>query len=70
MFDSFVLLVLAGISILFFQFINQKYQFFALRGIPYVKPTFLLGNGAAILLKKEDILQNIQKTYNAFPNAK
>lgn len=70
MFDPFVLALLAGIFFLFYQFINRKYQFFAERGIPYVKPTFLLGNGASILLKLEDMMQNIQKMYNSFPNAK
>nr|XP_019557464.2 probable cytochrome P450 9f2 isoform X2 [Aedes albopictus]XP_029731421.1 probable cytochrome P450 9f2 isoform X2 [Aedes albopictus] len=68
--DPFLLAAVAAVLFLFYHLINRKYQFFAERGIPYAKPTFLLGNGASVLLKKEDLLKNVQRTYNAFPNAK
>ncbi|XP_021705962.1 probable cytochrome P450 9f2 [Aedes aegypti] len=70
MLDPFLLAAFAAVIFLVYHLLNRKYQFFAERGIPYVKPTLLLGNGASVLLKKEDLLQNIQRTYETFPNAK
>ncbi|XP_062563386.1 probable cytochrome P450 9f2 [Armigeres subalbatus] len=71
MLDPLALVVIAaGLLYLFYHFISRKYQFFAERGIPFVKPTFPFGNNAPVLLKREDLLKNVQKLYQSFPNAK
>lgn len=70
MFNPMVVSVIAVALFLLYRYIAQKYKFFEERNIPYIKPTLLLGNTAPVLLKRQDLLQNIKEMYNAFPNSK
>lgn len=59
---------LAGIALVFYLHISNKYKFFAKRNIPFVKPTFLLGNTASVLLKQQDMVQCVKALYNKYPS--
>ncbi|XP_019557478.3 probable cytochrome P450 9f2 [Aedes albopictus] len=66
----FTLVIFAGLILLFYYNVQQKYKYFKIRGIPYAKPSFLLGSGAPLVLKKKDMLRHIQDLYQTHPQAK
>ncbi|EAT41575.1 AAEL006814-PA [Aedes aegypti] len=66
----FALAIFAGLVLFCLYNVQQKYKYFESRGIPYVKPSFLLGNGAPLIFKKKDMLRHIQDLYHTHPEAK
>ncbi|KAL9703497.1 hypothetical protein quinque_007015 [Culex quinquefasciatus] len=70
MFDLASAVIIASLIFLLYSYIAQKYDFFEERNIPFIKPVFLLGNTAPVLLKRQDLLQNVKEMYNAFPSSK
>jgi len=55
---------------LFFKWGVHNNNYFAEKGIEYVKPTFLLGNLTEILFRKVTPVESLTFMYNKFPNAK
>lgn len=50
--------------------VNQKYQYFEKRNIPFRKPIFLLGNSFKVLVKQATNYEFGLQLYNEFPNEK
>ncbi|XP_055589832.1 probable cytochrome P450 9f2 [Uranotaenia lowii] len=68
--DPLLLLAIAAAIFFGYRYIKAQYRYWEERGVPFVKPTFLLGNGTPVMFKKVDMLQHIQALYQKFPTAK
>ncbi|XP_055529175.1 probable cytochrome P450 9f2 isoform X2 [Wyeomyia smithii] len=68
--DPLIVLAILGIGVLIYLYIAEKYRFFKYRNMPYVKPTFLLGNTAPVLFKRSNLLQHLQYIYDEYPESK
>ncbi|XP_053607719.1 cytochrome P450 9e2-like [Plodia interpunctella] len=51
-------------------FLRQKYSRYTPYGLQHLKPLPLVGNMFGILTRKEHFTTNMEKVYNAFPNAR
>lgn len=59
--------VLLWISYVIFNRINHKYEYFKKRGVPHLKPLFLLGNSAQKVFRRTSGAEYAKHLYNIFP---
>lgn len=62
-----VVLTLAALA---YRYITRNDFYFADKAIPFMKPTFALGNLGPLMLKKRNILEHFKIVYDSFPDAK
>lgn len=62
-----VVLTLAALA---YRYMTRNDFYFADKAIPFMKPTFGLGNLGPLILKKRDILEHFKIQYDRFPDAK
>ncbi|EDS34502.1 cytochrome P450 9b2 [Culex quinquefasciatus] len=62
-----VVLTLAALA---YRYITRNDFYFADKAIPFMKPTFALGNLGPLMLKKRNILEHFKILYDSFPDAK
>ncbi|XP_011873886.1 PREDICTED: cytochrome P450 9e2-like [Vollenhovia emeryi] len=67
---STMLLTILTASICLYYFILSKLSYFERLKIPYVRPLPLLGNMAPFVFRRMAHVENVQRMYNLFPNAK
>lgn len=53
-----------------FKWITANDEFFTKRGLPSLKPVFILGNTGGLFLKQYAAFDYIHRLYNQFPNDK
>lgn len=66
-------LILTGLGLLLlllYRWATKNNDYFKLRGIPSVRPTFLLGNTGAFMMGRHRPNEYLKSLYNAFPNEK
>lgn len=54
----------------FYKWATANNDYFKNKGIPFKKPTFLIGNSANLLFRKTSAQENLLEHYNNFPDAK
>lgn len=54
----------------FYKWATANNDYFKKKGIPFAKPTFLVGNSGKLLFRKASAQENIIEQYNNFPDAK
>lgn len=64
-----IILLVIALSVAIFKWVTKNNDFFAKRGIPYLKPLFLIGSSGQFLGKKSP-QQSIIDHYNQFPDSK
>ncbi|XP_055619244.1 probable cytochrome P450 9f2 [Toxorhynchites rutilus septentrionalis] len=52
------------------RFVTRNYFYFADKPIPFLRPTFGVGNFGPLLMRKRDILEHLKALYRSFPDAK
>lgn len=65
MFSSLLLVFISGF---FYVWLNQKLNYFRKRGIPFLKPTWLMGETVEVLFHCYSPHEFAMKLYNSFPN--
>lgn len=65
-----LVLVLSVLFGLFYRSVQEKYKFFEIRHVPYVKPTFLVGSSGPLYFKLSTTTEYAVKIYNSFSNEK
>lgn len=66
----FVILIIVLAVILVFLNAIKVYNHWKDKGIPYVKPVYLLGNFAGNILRLRSFETLIKDSYNEFPNSR
>lgn len=67
------LLYFTGVSLIaysFYKWATQYHQYFAKRGIPHMKPSFLIGNTGVFFMKLYSAPEYVKHLYQQFPNHK
>lgn len=64
----FLLAAIALLSYAFYKWATINNDFFEKRNVKYMKPRFLVGSTAGVLMNKYDATEFSDKLYNAFPN--
>lgn len=64
-FSLFVIVIVAV-----YKYLKQNDEVFEKRGVPYEKPTILLGNLGALVTGRENGLEYFQKKYDRFKDKK
>lgn len=64
------LVVVTIISILFYKWATRNNNFFIKRGIPALKPSFLLGNSGEFFMKRIEWEDFVKRLYFSFPDEK
>lgn len=67
------LLYISGLGLIayaFYKWATQNDQYFVKRGIPHMKPRFLLGNTGTLFLKLHSAPEYITEIYRGFPSEK
>lgn len=54
----------------FYKWATANDDYFKKKGIPFKKPTFLIGNSGNLLFRKKSAQDNLLEHYNNFPEAK
>lgn len=67
---SLVLYALAAVLYLIYKLVTANNDYFEKKGIPYMKPKFLVGSRSDLLLRNKSMPQVIQEWYEAFPHDK
>lgn len=69
MFGELVLVIAVVLIVYsFYKWATLNGKYFEKRNIKYMKPTFLVGNTAAIFTNKYTAIEFASKLYNEFPN--
>lgn len=65
-----LLLVIALVSLAysFYKWATLNNEYFEKRNLKYIKPTFLVGNTAALFTNKYTAVEFASKLYDVFPN--
>ncbi|XP_022824884.1 cytochrome P450 6B2-like isoform X4 [Spodoptera litura] len=58
------------VLILVYYIITRKYDYWKVRNVPHITPTFVLGNYGNLFLQKKYMGETLQEYCNNFPNAK
>lgn len=69
---SIILIIIALVLFawVFYKWATENNDFFAKRGIPQMKPAFLVGNNSGALLRKFTVPEFAMHLYRQFPNEK
>lgn len=67
---SLVLYALAAVLYLIYKLVTANNDYFEKKGIPYLKPKFLIGSRSDLILRNKSMPQVIKEWYDAFPNDK
>uniref|UniRef100_A0A182JEK3 Uncharacterized protein n=1 Tax=Anopheles atroparvus TaxID=41427 RepID=A0A182JEK3_ANOAO len=59
-------LAVGVVALLYYYLVVRSAQYFADRGVPYMRPTPLLGNGAAFLLRRRTMIEVLKELYGRF----
>lgn len=71
MIDISLWLIIVGLCAIFYIFylqVKKNERFFADRGVPYIKPKFLFGSSMEFFFKKIELIDFVEKLYDAMPN--
>lgn len=52
------------------RYMTRNYFFFADKPIPFLRPTFAVGNFGPLLMRKRNVLDHFKAIYSSFPDAK
>lgn len=66
-------LLAVGVALMFYGIYKwgvANNEYFARQNLPFMKPTFLVGNSGGFFAKKYSINDFVQYLYSSFPNAK
>ncbi|XP_053660558.1 probable cytochrome P450 9f2 [Anopheles marshallii] len=69
-FDTVTMAAIAAILGLLYYYVRSRYRYFLDKPYPHLKPTFLFGSSAPIMLRQRDVIKHVEKVYNTFPEAK
>lgn len=67
---SLVLVAIVAISYLLYKWLNKSHDYFEKKGVSFVKPKFLIGNQADMLLRRASLPEIVDKWYKEFPKEK
>ncbi|XP_058837417.1 probable cytochrome P450 9f2 [Topomyia yanbarensis] len=56
--------------LLIYHYVSRKYSYFLSKQIPYMKPTFLLGNTGPLVFRTRDAASHMKVLYSACPESK
>lgn len=63
-----LLVGLGGICFIFYKKVTKNEEFFAARGVPYIKPKLIFGSSMEFFFKKIELIDFIKNLYDALPN--
>lgn len=67
---SLILYAVVAILFLAYKLLSVKNDYFEKKGIPYLKPKFLVGSRSDLILRNKPMTEVVKEWYNTFPNAK
>ncbi|XP_052900110.1 probable cytochrome P450 9f2 isoform X2 [Anopheles moucheti] len=69
-YDTVTIAAIAAILGLLYYYVRSRYRYFLDKPYPHLKPTFLFGSSAPMLLRQRDMIEHIKILYNIYPDAK
>lgn len=67
---NYYLVIVAVFILLVYKWLTKDNDYFIKRGIPALKPTFMLGNTGKFYTKQIGLIDLVTKLYNDFPDEK
>uniref|UniRef100_A0A6E8W4G3 Cytochrome P450 n=1 Tax=Anopheles coluzzii TaxID=1518534 RepID=A0A6E8W4G3_ANOCL len=68
--DMVTMAAIATILALLYYYVRNRYRYFLDKPYPHLKPTFLLGSSAPMMLRRRNMIQHIEALYYSHPDAK
>uniref|UniRef100_A0A182SLH9 Uncharacterized protein n=1 Tax=Anopheles maculatus TaxID=74869 RepID=A0A182SLH9_9DIPT len=68
--DIVTMAAVVAILGLLYYYVRSRYSYFLDKPYPHLKPTFLFGSSAPMMLRQRDMIEHIKILYNSFPDAK
>lgn len=69
MIDLVLLFTAVGLIIYsFYKYVTRNNDYFKKRGIPFIKPKFLIGSSAEFFFKKITLSELMRRLYNSYPS--
>ncbi|XP_053683281.1 cytochrome P450 9e2-like [Sabethes cyaneus] len=68
--DLLTAAAICSIILLIYRYVSKKYEYFLVKPIPCVKPTFFFGSTGAVFFLRRDNVSHMNMLYYTFPDAK